>query len=195
MVTVDAVAVKLAVVAPEAIVTDAGTLTALVLLARLTVVAVVAADDSDTVHASVVAPVSDPLVQEIELRVAGACPVPLRLIVADAALLLIVTDPVNAPAVDGSKLMVSVAAWPEFRVTGKLIPESLNPVPATDAPLTVSAAVPEEVSVTVFVMVVFSAAVPKATLVALEVSVGVEAFRVRAKVFATPPAVAVRVAV
>ena len=104
-----AVAVNPALVAPAAIVTDAGTVTALLLLVRATVVALLAAEVSATVHASVPAPVSDPLLHETELSVAAACPVPLKLIVAAAALLLIVTDPVNAPAVTGSKLMVSVA--------------------------------------------------------------------------------------
>ncbi len=68
-----AVAVKPALVAPAAIVTDAGTVTALLLLVRATVVALLAADVSATVHASVAAPVSDPLLCETELSVAGAC--------------------------------------------------------------------------------------------------------------------------
>lgn len=111
VVTALVVAVKLALVAPAAIVTDAGTVTALLLLARLTAVALVAAEVSVAVHASVPAPVSDPLLQERALNtgVTGACPVPLRLIVAAAALLLTATDPVKDPAVVGSKLMVSVA--------------------------------------------------------------------------------------
>jgi hypothetical protein len=107
--TAVAVAVKLALVAPDAIVTDAGTVTELELLVKATVVAAVAAELSDTVQASVTAPVSVALVQESALGVAGACPVPLRLIVAVEALLLIATDPVKAPAVVGSKLIVSVA--------------------------------------------------------------------------------------
>ncbi len=107
--TAVAVAVKPALLDPEAIVTEAGTVTALLLLDSVTVVALVAAEVSATVQASVPAPVSDPLLQETVLRVAGACPVPLRLIVALAALLLIVTAPVNEPAVVGSKLIVSVA--------------------------------------------------------------------------------------
>jgi hypothetical protein len=111
------------------------------------------------------------------------------------ALLLIATEPVNAPAVEGSKLIVSVAVWPGFKVTGKLIPESPNPVPDTVAPLIVSATVPEEVNVTVFVMAVFSASVPNATLVLLKLSADVAAFKVRGKVFEIPPAVAVSVAV
>jgi hypothetical protein len=111
------------------------------------------------------------------------------------ALLLTATDPVKAPAVAGSKLIVSVAVWPGFKVTGKLIPESPNPVPDTVAPLIVSATLPEEVNVTVFVMAVLSASVPNATLVLLKLSADVAAFKVRAKVFEIPPTVAVSVAV
>jgi hypothetical protein len=102
--------VKLALVAPEAIVTEAGKVTELLLLVKATVVAAGAAELSDTVQASVPAPVSDPLLHESALSVAGACPVPLRLTVAVDALLLIVTEPAKFPAVVGSKLIVSVAA-------------------------------------------------------------------------------------
>jgi hypothetical protein len=174
VVTALAVAVKLALVAPAAIVTDPGTVTAVLLLARLTAVALVAAEVSVTVHATVPAPVSDPPLQERALSVGatGACPVPLRLIVAVAALLLIAIDPAKEPAVAGSKLIVSVAVWPGFSVTGNPTPESPNPVPVTDTPLIVSAAVPDEVSVTVLVVAVFRATLPNATLVALTVSAG-----------------------
>jgi hypothetical protein len=202
VVTALVVAVKLALVAPAAIVTDAGTVTALLLLARLTAVALVAAEVSVAVHASVPAPVSDPLLQERALNtgVTGACPVPLRLIVAVAALLLIAIDPVKDPAVAGSKLIVSVAVCPGFSVTGNPTPESPNPVPATDAPLTVSAAVPEEVSVTVFVVAVFRATLPNATLVALTVSAGAvvppdEGVSFTVKLFDTLPDLAVIVTV
>jgi hypothetical protein len=107
--TAVAVAVKLALVAPDAIVTEAGIVTAVLLLDKATVVAVVAAEVSETVQAVVPAPVSDPLLQERALSVAGACPDPLRLMVAVAALLLIATEPVKFPAVVGSKLIVSAA--------------------------------------------------------------------------------------
>jgi hypothetical protein len=174
VVTALAVAVKLALVAPAAIVTDAGNVTALLLLARLTAVALAAAEVSVTVHASVPTPVSDPPLQDraLSVGVTGACPVPLRLIVAVAALLLIAIDPVKDPAVAGSKLIVSVAVCPGFSVTGNPTPESPNPAPATDTPLIVSAAVPEDVSVTVLVVAVFRAALPNASLVALIVSAG-----------------------
>jgi len=199
--TADAVAVNPALVAPAAIVTDTGTVTAVLLLASVTVVAVVAAEVNVTVQASVPAPVSDPLLQVSALSVGatGACPVPLRLMVAVEALLLIVTDPLNEPAVVGSKLSVSTADWPGFSVTGKPTPESPKEVPATDALLMVSAAVPEEVRVTVFVVVVFSVTVPKATLDALTVIPGAvvvpAGLRLTAKLFKTLPDFAVIVTV
>jgi hypothetical protein len=63
-VTAEAVAVKLALDAPDATVTDAGTFTTLLLLVRLTVIVLLVAAVSVTVQASVPAPVSDPLLQE-----------------------------------------------------------------------------------------------------------------------------------
>ena len=112
VVTADAVALKAAVVAPLATVTDAGTVSALLLLARFTVSPPLgAAAVRLTVQASVVAPVREPLVQEMALSAAGACPVPLRLTVAvppAVALLVMVRVPVTAPATVGSKVMTSV---------------------------------------------------------------------------------------
>ena len=80
-------------------------------------------------------------------------------------------------------------------MTGKPIPESAKPVPVTDAPLMVSATVPDEVSVTDLVTVVFSASVPKETLVALRLSAEVVAFRATLNVFDVPPEDALSVAV
>src|ERR1700735_2974918 len=70
-VTAEAVAVKAALVAPEAIVTDAGSFTALMLLVRLTVVALLAVCNRVTVQASVPGPVHDPTVQVSAL---SCCP-------------------------------------------------------------------------------------------------------------------------
>jgi hypothetical protein len=199
--TADAVAVKPALVAPAAIVTDAGTATALLLLARFTVVAAVAAAVSVTVQAVVPAPVTDPLLQvsALSVGVTGACPVPLKLMVAVEALLPIVTDPLNETAVVGSKLRVSTADWPGFSVRGKPSAVSPKDAPVTEALLMTSAAVPEDVRVTVFVVVVFSATVPKATLVALTVIPGVvvvpAGLSFTAKVFDTLPDFAVIVTV
>jgi hypothetical protein len=91
------------------------------------------------------------------------------------ALLPIVTDPLTAPAAVGSNPIVRVAVWPGFRSIGALIPDTENPVPVTVAPLRMSCAVPEDVTVTDLLVAVFSRSVPNATLVALRVSPGVTA--------------------
>ncbi|HEX4310032.1 MAG TPA: hypothetical protein VHZ25_08380 [Acidobacteriaceae bacterium] len=171
-----AVAVKLALVAPDAIVTDAGTFTALLLLARLTAVAVVAAEVSVTVQTSVPAPVSEPLPHVRPLRLAAggaaACPVPDRDTVCAATLLVMVKVPVFAPAVDGLKDTFRVSVAPGASVTGTLVAASENPVPATDIPLMVSDAVPDDVIVTLFVELEPSVTVPKARAEALSVIAG-----------------------
>ncbi len=64
VVTAAAVAVNVALDAPAGTVTEAGTVTALLLLARLTVVGFAPAADSVTVQVSVAAPVTEPLLHE-----------------------------------------------------------------------------------------------------------------------------------
>lgn len=195
--TAEAVAVNEALDAPDAIVTEAGTVTALLLLERLTVVALVADDDSATAHASVADPVSDELLQEIPLSVDGACPVPLTAMFDGLfeALLLMLTVPLAGPAVAGSKPIVNTADCPGFRVIGELIPDSENPGPLAVAPLRMSCAVPESVIVTVFVVELFSTSFPNATLVELRLSAGVAAFNCSEQVAELLFAVAVSVAV
>ncbi|MGA3035043.1 MAG: hypothetical protein ABSD70_17285 [Terracidiphilus sp.] len=101
--TAVAVAVKLALVAPDATVTDEGTVTAKLLLARLTAKPPLAAAAlTVTEQLSVPAPVIEPLVQ----------PVPLRLTAVELPveeLLVKVNDPEAAPAAVGSNCTVSVA--------------------------------------------------------------------------------------
>jgi hypothetical protein len=79
-------------------------------------------------------------------------PVPLRLI-ADVPpveeVLTMVSDPVAAPAVVGSKTRFKVVDEPGFKVTGNVTPDIENPVPVSVAELIVTAPVPEEVNVTV----------------------------------------------
>lgn len=72
--TAVAVAVKLTPVAPDAIVTEAGTVTALSLLDRVTIVALVAAPVRLTVQLSVPAPVRELLVHDGEFRVTDVLP-------------------------------------------------------------------------------------------------------------------------
>jgi hypothetical protein len=86
VVTAETVAVNPALVAPAGTVTDAGTVTALLLLERLTASPPVpAAAESVTVHASVPEPVMDPWLQDRELGatvlvLVFACPFPCNLI-------------------------------------------------------------------------------------------------------------------
>jgi hypothetical protein len=109
--TEETVAVKLAVVAPAATVTLAGTVTELLLLVRLTANPLAAAAAlSNTVQVSVPAPVIDPLLQLSALNT-GA-PVPLRLTRVEEPLeelLVKVSWPVAVPAAVGSNATLSVA--------------------------------------------------------------------------------------
>ncbi len=103
VVTEETVAVKAAVVEPAATVTEAGTETDELLLARLTVnPPVAAAAFSVTVQLSVPDPVNDPLVQLSPLST--GTPVPLRLTPVDGpvdASLVIVNWPVTGPDATG----------------------------------------------------------------------------------------------
>ena len=105
------------------------------------------------------------------------------------------TVPVAAPVAVGSNCTCSVDACPGFSVIGNFVPGSVNPGPLTVPVLIVTAAVPVDVIVTDCVAGVFRLTVPKATLLLPMVSFGVVAFRVSANVFATPPELAVSVAV
>lgn len=71
-----------------------------------------------------------------------------------------VIDPLAAPAAVGSKLTCSVIDWPGFNVTGSVPPETPKPLPITATELIVSAAVPDEVKVSVLFVVVFSVTLP-----------------------------------
>jgi hypothetical protein len=171
-VTAAIVAVNGAVVAPAATVTEAGTVTAVLLLARVTTSPPVGATAlSVTVHASVPAAENDIVVQVSELSApAVVSPVPLRLIVAVGfvvALLVIRTVPVSAPAVVGSNVTCSVALCPGFSVTGIAAPPRVKPVPVSVAALIVSAAVPDDVTVTDSLVDVLIVTSPKERLLVL----------------------------
>jgi len=110
--------------------------------------------------------------------------VPLRLTTVDAPedeLLAMVSEPLEAPAAVGSNCTVSVAVWLGLSVSGNVAPETLYPAPLAVAPLTVSAAAPVEVSVTVCVVAVFTATLPNDRLDALTLSVEAHAFSVSEK--------------
>jgi hypothetical protein len=198
VVTGDTVAVNATLLAPAATVTDAGTVTAELLLARFTPNPPAGAGAvSVTAQASVADPVTDAALQLIVPSAAGTTPVPLRLIAAEPAevLSVSVTAPVMAPAAAGSNCTVIVAVWPGCNVTGVLMPASVKPVPLIAAALMVSAAVPDEVSVTVPVVAVFTVTSPKLTLLLLSVRPGVAAPSCRAYVSLKLPDCAVNVAV
>jgi hypothetical protein len=193
--TAETVAEKLALVAPAATVTEGGTETAGLLLARLTAnPPVAAAALSPTVHTSAPDPVIEALAQERE--VSTGTPVPLRAIALDAplALLASVSSPVTAPAAEGSNCTVTVADWSGFKVRGKAAPDMEKPVPSSVAELMVTAAVPVEVRVTACVTAVLTGTLPNATLAVLRLSAAVAAVATlssRSKFWEVPPALAV----
>jgi hypothetical protein len=149
--TDETVAEKVAVVAPVATVTETGTITAELLLARLTrTPPLTAAAFSVTVQLSVPTPVMDPLLQLSALNT--GTPMPVRLIrfeVPLVELLVKVNEPVSEPAAVGSNCTVSVAVEFGLMVSGKVAPETVKPAPATVAALTVTAEDPVEESVRV----------------------------------------------
>jgi hypothetical protein len=71
---------------------------------------------------------------------------------------------VTAPAAVGSNFTLSVADWVGFRVTGKVAPDIVKPVPVNVAELMVTGAVPVEVNVTGSVDGVFTVTLPNARL-------------------------------
>jgi hypothetical protein len=186
------VAEKLAEVAPAATVTEAGTVTEELVLARPTLnPALGAAALSVTVQESVPAPVMDEFAQES--AVSTSTPVPLRATVAVPfvdELLEMVSVPLAAAADVGSNWTVSVAVWLGFSVSGKVAPETEKPVPVSVAELMTTAAVPVEDSVTDCEVVVFTARLPKLILEVLTVRVGMAAFSCSVKDGSTVPALA-----
>jgi hypothetical protein len=89
--------------------------------------------------------------------------------------LVTISRPVTAPAAAGLNCTVSVTVCLGFKVTGKLAPERVNPVPVKVAALIVTGAVPLEVRVTGWVDVEPTATLPKLKLAGLTVSCGVVA--------------------
>ena len=75
----------------------------------------------------------------------------------------------------GSNCTLRVTAWPGFNVAGNVPPESEKPVPVTVAELTVTAAVPVDCKVTDCIAGAFTTTLPNDTLVALMLSVDVNA--------------------
>jgi hypothetical protein len=99
--------------------------------------------------------------------------VPLRLttdLLPLAELLEMVIVPLAEPPTVGTKLTCRLAVCPGFSVTGNAPPDSLKLAPVSVAELTVSGAVPEEVSVSVWLAVAFRATFPNARVLPLSVS-------------------------
>ena len=109
-------------------------------------------------------------------------------------LLLMARVPATDPAVVGSNSTLNVAVWLGLSVSGNVAPEKENPVPEMDDELTVTGAVPDEVSVSDWVAGEFRFTSPNAMLVALMVSAGTAALSCRANVSETLFALAVSVA-
>lgn len=138
------------------------------------------------------------LVGAVQLRLTSSgLPVPLspRLTVGFVdELLVIVSCPVAEPVAVGLKASVTLSAWPGFRVVGKLTAEVENPVPLTEIELTVTAAVPLEVKVTVCDVELFTTTPPNEIFVALAVRVGVAAFNWIETLFEALPVLTLTVA-
>jgi hypothetical protein len=90
--------------------------------------------------------------------------------------LLMVNWPVAEPTALGSNVSVTLTVCPGLSVAGRLTADAEKPLPVTAMELTVTAAVPLEVKVTVCVVELFTATPPNAMLVAFTVSAGVPAF-------------------
>jgi hypothetical protein len=122
-VTGETVAVKSALFAPAGTVSDAGTVTALLLLLRLTASPpLLAAAFNVRVQLSAPAPVIDPFAQVSPLNT--GTPVPLKLTEVEEpldALLVIVNSPAVAPLAAGLKCTLKLKLLLAPTVTGKLL--------------------------------------------------------------------------
>ncbi len=114
---------------------------------------------------------------------------------AAAAVLVIVSVPVDVPVASGLKVTSMVAVCPGFSVAGKELPDSVKPTPVRDAAVTVTALVPAEVSVTVCVADEFTSTFPNAIFVAFTPSRAIAPPSCNVNVLEPPPALAVSVAV
>ena len=85
-------------------------------------------------------------------------------------LLLMVICPLTVPVDVGRNCTCSVSACVGFSVAGKVPPTMVRPAPVIAAELTVTGAVPVDVSVNDWVVDVFTVTLPKLKLVALTVN-------------------------
>ena len=164
-------------VAPDATKTLAGTLTALLLLVRATLIPPDGAVEvKDTVHDVDPAPVNVPVLHESALIVdVTEEPVPLRLTTAVGAVLEIFNRPVTEFAVVGRNRMVSAMDCPGLSVTGKGPPDTVNPAPVIESELIDTGTEPLEVTVTDLDTDVPTITSPNARDVVLRLNAGVVA--------------------
>jgi hypothetical protein len=167
--TGDTFAVKLALLAPAATVTEAGTLTSELLLDRPIANPPLAAGVfTVTVQLSVPDPVIELLVQLSAVR--PGTPVPLRPTTIELPfeeLLAIDSCPACTPAAVGSNSTLNVNVWPGDSVAGRPSPGIEKPVPVSDALLTVTGMVPVEERTRGCVAAEPTETLPKVTLAAL----------------------------
>jgi len=192
-----AVKLKLALFWPDATVTDAGTITAALLLERLTASPLLsAAAFSVTVQISEPDPVIDPVAQVRPFTIGTPIPVKLTLRAwLSDELLLSDNCPVVVPEAVGSNSTLTLAVWPGLSVNGKLAPEATYPVPETVAPLTVTAAVPVDERVNDCVAAELTSTLPKSRVPVLMVNAAVTGFNCTEKSSVIFPASAVKVTV
>jgi hypothetical protein len=173
-----AVNVNVALLWPEATLTDAGTFTAVLLLDRLTDIPLPsAAVLSTTVHMSDPDPVIEPFAQPSALIIGTPLPdSPTLRGRLSEELLLIDSCPAIVPAALGANSTSTLAIWPGSSVNGKLAPEAVYPVPETVAPVTVTGAVPVDARVSVCVPAELTSTLPKFNVPVLTVSDAVTAF-------------------
>jgi hypothetical protein len=105
-------------------------------------------------------------------------------------LLPMLNCPVTAPAADGLNVSVTVTVCPGLRVAGRLMGDAEKPLPVTVKDVTVTAAVPVEVRVTVCVVGLLTTTLPNEILVAFRLSPGVPAFSCSESPFDVLPVVA-----
>jgi hypothetical protein len=168
-VTGEAFATKFALLAPAATITEAGTLTNGLLLARPTANPPLrAAAFNVTEQLSATEPVIVELAQVTPFNT--GTPVPLRPTTIELPveeLLARESCPAAAPEAEGSNCTLSAIVWPGARVIGRVAPEIEKPVPDSDAALTVTGTVPVEERTTGCATGEFTGTLPKATLVVL----------------------------
>lgn len=191
------VAVNEALAEPAGTMIEAGTVTMLLLLARLTLAPpLAAAVFKVAVQALEPEPVKDAVLQDSPLN--ATVPVPLRTITVDDPvdeLLERLNCPVTAPAAVGSNCTARVIVCAGFKVTGNAPPEIVKPTPVSVAELTVTGRLPVELNVNCWLIALLTIWFPNAMLPALTLSVCTAAFSCRATDDDVLPTLAVKVAV